>query len=134
MAITAIFDGRCVICQGTRRVVRALDWLKRVEFLDLHAHEQVAHRYPQLDAAAMMGEIHVVDGRGGLYRGFLGTRRMLRELPLGWPLWALLHLPGMTWLGGRIYRFIAHRRYSINRLLGVDLGPDCADGYCRIEP
>jgi predicted DCC family thiol-disulfide oxidoreductase YuxK len=125
--ITAIFDGRCVICQATRRVVTALDWRHRVEWLDLHRWGEVQRRYPALLPDDAMGQIHVDDGRR-LYVGFDGTRRILRALPLTFPLWLLLHLPGMTWLGSRVYRFIARRRYAINRAFGVEV----CEGVCKI--
>lgn len=129
--ITAVFDGHCLICQQTRRAVRALDWGRRVEFLDLHAQDTVRSRFPQLDDAALMGEIHVIDARGKVFAGFKGTRRMLRELPLMVPLWALLHLPGMMWVGARVYGWIARNRYAINRLFGVELAT-CDDGACKL--
>jgi predicted DCC family thiol-disulfide oxidoreductase YuxK len=131
--VTALFDGRCVICQTTRRIIHALDWFNRVEFVDLHNQALVAARYPDLDPEAMMGEIHVV-AEDGLYAGFNGMRRMLRETPLGFPLWALLSLPGMGWAGPKIYRFIARNRYAINKAFGIDLQEDdnCVDGVCKL--
>ena len=45
--ITAIFDGYCVICQSTRKTIKALDWMNRVEFLDLHDAETIMKRYPR---------------------------------------------------------------------------------------
>lgn len=129
--ITALYDGYCVICQATRRTIKALDWGHRVEFLDLHAHDAVRARYPHLEHTSLMGEIHVIDGEGRLYAGFMGTRRLLREVPLGFPVWLLLQLPFMTPLGKRIYRFIARRRYAVNRFFGVTLQP-CDDDQCRI--
>ena len=120
--ITAIYDGHCVICNTTRRLVRAFDWLRRVEFLDLHQQDEVARRYPTIDHEAAMGAIHVVDRSGRVFAGFDGTRRMLRELPLLLPLWLLLNVPGIgNWLGPRLYGFIARNRYAINRLLGVEI-------------
>jgi predicted DCC family thiol-disulfide oxidoreductase YuxK len=139
MTLTAIYDGNCVICNTTRRTVRVLDWFKRVEFLDLHQRVEVAQRYPSLDQSRLMGEIHVVDSQGNVFAGFRGTRRMLRELPLGLPLWAVLRLPIIgDWLGPLVYRFIARNRYAINRLLGVNLEQiereeaACEDGVCKI--
>ena len=131
--ITALFDGRCVICQTTRRFINALDWFERVEFLDLHHTAEVEARYPQFDHDAMMGEIYVV-GDDELYRGFAGVRRMLRETPLGFPLWLIFSLPGMGWLGPRVYAWIAEHRYAVNRFFGVDLTAedDCVDGVCKI--
>lgn len=129
--ITAVFDGRCVICNQTRRIVSALDWRRRVEFLDLHRRDEVAARFPTLDDAAVMGQIHVIDSTNGkVYAGFAGTRRMLRELPLTVPLALLLELPGLSWIGERVYRWIARHRYRINKLLGVDV---CEDGACQIH-
>jgi predicted DCC family thiol-disulfide oxidoreductase YuxK len=139
--VTAIYDGNCVICNTTRRVVRALDWFRRVEFLDLHDTEALDDRYPWLARGPLMGEIHVVDAERRVFRGFYGTRRMLRAVPLGWPLWALLRLPILgTWLGPRVYAFIARHRYAINRLLGVDRATiereeaACDDGACKTPP
>src|SRR6478735_5473129 len=103
--VVALFDGRCVICQGTRRTIKSLDWFNRVEFLDLHKKAEVETRFPELDHEEMMGEIHVV-ADNQIYAGFEATRRMLKEVPLGFPIWALLHIPGMSWLGPKIYRFV----------------------------
>ena len=132
--VTALFDGRCVICQTTRRIVEALDWFNRVEFVDLHNTELVEARYPDFDHSAMMGEIHVVAG-DKVYAGFDGVRRMLRETPLGFPAWLIFSLPGMGWLGPRVYRFIAEHRYAVNRFFGVELTEEednCMDGVCKI--
>ncbi|TVR24377.1 MAG: DUF393 domain-containing protein [Anaerolineaceae bacterium] len=120
--LNAIYDGQCVICNTTKRLVKALDWFNRVTFVDLHQHAVVAQRFPFIDQQAAMGEIHVVDDANRVFAGFAGTRRLLRALPLGWPLYLLLRLPIIGgWIGPAVYRFIARNRYAINRLLGVDL-------------
>lgn len=132
----AIYDGRCAICNTTRFMVRRLDWFSRIEFLDLHDRAEVEARFPQISYEAAMGEIHVVDSDGTVYPGFRGTRRMLRDVPLGLPVWLILKLPIIgNWLGPRLYRLIARNRYAINRLLGIDLNQtpdDCEDGVCKI--
>lgn len=127
--LTALYDGNCVVCQSTCETLRALDWLKRIDFVDLHESEDGPERYPLLSREVLMREIHVLDRDGAVFAGFAGTRRMLKELPLGFPFWLLLHLPGMEALGMRAYRFIARRRYRINQLLGRE-APDCAEGSC----
>ncbi|PJF38998.1 MAG: hypothetical protein CUN54_09650, partial [Phototrophicales bacterium] len=127
---TAIYDGKCVLCNQTRRTVRLFDWFNRVEFLDLHDWETVSTRYPTLKYEDAMGQIHVVTADGQLIGGFWGMRRMMRDLPLGMPLWALLHLPGMNWLGPKLYNVIARNRYRINKFFGVDI---CEDGVCKVH-
>jgi predicted DCC family thiol-disulfide oxidoreductase YuxK len=128
--VTAIYDGYCVICQQSKRVVGALDWLHRVEFLNIHDWQMVEARYPALDYAAALGQMHVVGEDGRLLGGFEGVRRLLRELPLGFPVWLLFHLPGMDWLGVRFYQFIARNRYRINQMVGAKV---CENGACKVH-
>lgn len=131
--LVTVYDGRCVICNTTRRLVTRLGWRNRVEFLDLHQREEVRARFPSFDFERGMGEIHVYEGQR-LYRGFYGTRRMMRAVPLLWPLYVLLRLPIIGGvIGVSLYKFVARNRYAINRLMGVDLTPqdDCAD-VCKI--
>ena len=128
--VTAIYDGNCVICKQSRKLVMALDWLKRVEFLDLNDWEKVNARYPELDWNAAFGQIHTMTEDGKMHGGFYGMRRLLRELPLGFPVWLLLHVPGVTQLGEAFYKFVARNRYRINKLVGA---PVCENGACRIH-
>ena len=129
--LTALYDGNCVVCVSSCGTMRQLDWLGRIKFIDLHDGAAWRGRYPDLRQELLMGEIHVLDGQGKLYSGFDATRRMLKVVPLGFPLWLLLHLPGSEAIGRRVYRFIASRRYRVNALLGNKL-PDCADGSCKM--
>jgi predicted DCC family thiol-disulfide oxidoreductase YuxK len=126
---TALYDGMCVLCNQTRRIVTALDWNKRVEWLDVHRWSEVEARYPFLDFATAMGQIHVITPDGTTYGGFFGTRRLLRELPLAYPVWLLLQLPIVSWLGQKVYRFIARNRYAINRMFGVEV---CETDTCKL--
>lgn len=129
--LTALYDGNCLICRSTCETMRALDWLQRIEFIDLHERALWQDRYPELELERLLAEIHVIDERGTIYAGFAGSRRMLRETPLGLPLWLLLKLPGAEAIGRRVYRFIARRRYRINALLGKER-LDCAADACKM--
>lgn len=128
--VVMLYDGKCVLCQQSLRVIRALDWRKKVEALDLHDWATVHSRYDHLERDALMGEIHVVHNERTL-AGFFAMRYVARFLPLGWLALPLLYLPGMNWLGPKIYGWIAARRYRINQFFGVDL---CEDGVCKIHP
>ena len=129
--LIALYDGRCIICQSTRGTITALDWRHRVRFIDLHDRDAWQSRFPHLKHADLLGAIHVIDECGAVFAGIDATRRMLRELPLGLPIWLLLGAPGADRLGAALYRFIARRRYRINRLFGRPI-PDCADGGCHL--
>lgn len=129
--VTVLYDGQCVICNQTKRAISALDWLGRVTWLDVHDRAAVARVAPSLDRETALGQVHVLYPDGRLVGGFEGTRAMLRQVPLGLPLWLIASLPGVRgWLGPLVYRFIARHRYRINRLVGA---PVCDADSCRLH-
>lgn len=129
--LTAFYDGNCPFCQAACASMRRLDWRKRITFVDLHENEQWQARLADLPRESLLGEIHVIDEAGALYAGFPASRRLLKELPLGWLLCLPLRLPGMDSLGSRAYRFVAQRRYRFSRWLGKP--PACDAERCAIH-
>ncbi len=129
MHATMLYDGLCVLCTQTQQFVRYLDWLGRVERIDAWQHETVQARFPEVVDEDLLGEIFVRTRGGDWKVGFFGMRYIAWQLPLLWPIAPLLYLPGMTLLGPAIYRWIAKRRYAINKLVGND----CVDGTCKIS-
>lgn len=119
--LIALFDGSCFICRAAGSIIQSLDWMNRIELLDLHeSHggEILPSCFPKLDDDQLMGEIQVLDSDGRRYAGYDGIRRLLQEVPLGVPVWLLLRLPGLDWIGRRVYQFIARNRYPISRRFG----------------
>lgn len=130
MKVTVLYDGYCVLCRQSLNTIRWLDWLRVVEPLDAQDQTAVSERYPQLNHDALMGAIHLVTPDQRVLVGFFAMRYLARYLPLLWLILPLLYLPGMNWLGPKLYGWVARRRYLINRWFG---GPRCEDGYCKIH-
>lgn len=136
--LIALYDGYCAVCRTTLAIITALDWFKRVQFVDLHT-PGIEEQYPQFTHEELMGQMHVIDEQGKVFAGFDGTRRLLKAVPLGYPFWLIMLLPGMDNVGKRVYRWIARNRYSINRLLRMPEPPareahdDCLEhGVCKL--
>ncbi len=130
-----IYDGLCGLCISSMRAVRRLDWLKRIDYVDAQdwgrVVEQLSSLSVRLDQEAVLGLIHVVTPDERVHVGFAGVRALVRELPLLVWLYPLLGLPGVRWLGPRVYAWIAANRYRFNQLLGR---PDpCRNGTCRVH-
>ncbi|NJO71071.1 MAG: hypothetical protein HC825_03920 [Oscillatoriales cyanobacterium RM1_1_9] len=53
-------------------------------------------------------------------------REMTRYLPLLWILWPILHIPGVPYLGDRIYSYVAAHRPRFLQ--------SCSSGGCAIDP
>jgi predicted DCC family thiol-disulfide oxidoreductase YuxK len=108
--LDVVYDGLCRFCIRSIRVIRSLDVLRRVAFHDANDREAVAAAFPALADADLDDAMYAVDARGRRYRGFYAFRRLAWALPPVWWLIPLLYVPGVSFVGERIYGYIARNR------------------------
>ena len=87
-------------------MLRALDWLGRLEIKDMTALPP-AELPVSLDTA--MSGMPMRTRAGQVLVGFSAVRRALAQTagaPVAW----LLYIPGLNWIGQRAYRIIARNR------------------------
>jgi predicted DCC family thiol-disulfide oxidoreductase YuxK len=119
LPVAVVYDGLCLFCIRSLKVVRALDLRRRLELHDANARADVLSRFPQLADADLDDAMYVVDGRGRVYRGFYAFRRIARAVPPLWPLLPLAYVPGVPVLGERVYASVARNRSRLG---------------CRVDP
>lgn len=119
-----LFDGECRYCQKSVRILRGLDWLGRLAFQSGRETDRLPPSAEPLDPQRLIEEMHIVTpDRRRVHVGFGAFRWMAWRLPLTLPIAPLLYLPGVPWLGNRVYRWVAKNRF--------DLVP-CHDGACQV--
>jgi len=111
MSLTVLFDDRCGKCRRFVALSSALDFAGRLDLIGL-SEPRRAREFGHFDLGALNLEMHVIDLRNRVFRGFYAIRRIALEVPLMWPLAALLVLPGASAAGVPIYAWIARTRYS----------------------
>lgn len=109
------------MCRRSVRILRALDWNHRLQFVDATNAEARAFFAPSLTEAQVMIEMYVVDERQRLHGGFEGWLQIARVVPLLWVPGLLGRLPGIRQLGHAVYRVIAANRVRRGR---------CTDDVC----
>ncbi len=108
---TLIFDGLCGLCNGTVAWIRHLDVMGRVDYHDaVHEWSVISRRFPQLNQAACLNDMHLVTRSGRVLTGFDAYRALAWTLPCGWIALPFLYLPGIGVIGRRVYASIAARR------------------------
>jgi predicted DCC family thiol-disulfide oxidoreductase YuxK len=109
-SVSVIYDGLCLFCLRSLRVVRALDVRRALEFHDANDREAVLGRYPALAGVDLDAAMYAVDARGRVYQGFYAFRRIAWTTPFEWWLLPLLYLPGVSFVGERVYGLVARNR------------------------
>lgn len=119
-----LYDGECPLCQRAIRSVKRLDWLKRLHFQNCRDTAKWPPSAVPLDLGHMLEEMHLVTpDRKRVYVGFRAFRWMAWRMPMTLPFAPFLYLPGVPWLGNKVYLWIAKRRYNL---------VPCKDGVCAL--
>jgi predicted DCC family thiol-disulfide oxidoreductase YuxK len=121
---TVLFDASCRLCGRSRRGIQRLDWLRRFRFVDANDHAAALADVPGVTHDDLLKRMHLVRSDGTILTGFEAFRAMAPSLPLAWPLVPFLWVPGVRWLGERIYDRIARNRYRFG---------SCPDDSCRAK-
>jgi predicted DCC family thiol-disulfide oxidoreductase YuxK len=121
-----LYDGECPICRKTVSILKRLDWLHALRFHNCRDTAGIPPNTAHLDPARMIEQMHVLTpDRTTAYHGYRAGRWIAGRIPLLWPLYPLLFLPGMAKLGQRAYLWIARNRFHLM---------PCRDGVCTIPP
>jgi predicted DCC family thiol-disulfide oxidoreductase YuxK len=119
-----LYDGQCPLCRKSVSILKPLDWLGRLEFRDARDPANVPPRQPPLELARLMEEMHLITPDGQhVYHGFHVFRWMAWRMPILWLIAPFLYLPGVPWLGQKIYLWVARNRYQL---------VPCQDGVCTL--
>jgi predicted DCC family thiol-disulfide oxidoreductase YuxK len=104
---TLYYDGQCGMCRRSVRVLKRLDWFGRLAYQDstvLSDEELPVSRESSLTGMPMRTK----DGETLL--GFPAVRRAMRRTPIGFLPALILHIPGVSHVGRRVYDAFAAGR------------------------
>jgi predicted DCC family thiol-disulfide oxidoreductase YuxK len=124
-----LFDGQCPLCIRSVTIVDFFDWRGKFAYRDVNDWTSISRDYPGLDQQKSLEEMQLMIPRKDRYEalaGFYAFRKIAQHLPLGMLIWPFLYLPGVPFVGTRLYRLIASRR---QRITG---GGRCSFHACEI--
>src|SRR5271167_3018384 len=119
-----LYDGQCPLCLKSVALLRRLDWLKRLRYLDARTPAALPEHARALRPERLLEEMHLLTGGGRIYHGFASFRWMAWRLPLLWSVAPLLYFPGVPWLGQRLYLWVARNRFHL---------VPCHGGVCTLN-
>jgi predicted DCC family thiol-disulfide oxidoreductase YuxK len=119
------YDGDCRLCRSSVDRLRAMDRGGALDFLNVR-DPAVLRAHPEIDPSRALERMQLVRPEGGPpLEGFDAARWIAGRLPrLRWAA-PLLWLPGMGWLGRRLYDRVARARFGFGR---------CEGGACEVRP
>lgn len=108
---TLVYDGFCPLCIRTMAQLDELDGARRLRYVDLERDTTRARALlPGVPLDEMRREMAVVTPEGKVLRGFFAFRALSLRLPALWALVPFVYAPGASWVGMRVYAWVAAKR------------------------
>lgn len=121
-----LYDGHCGFCLASIQRLRVLDLWHQIELRDFHTESNLMALHPELTPERCQSEMVLLEPDGRLSGGFGAFRRLALRLPLLWLFVPLVYVPGASWIGSRVYRWVATHRYLLHR------NPTCTTNQCTL--
>ena len=107
-----IYDGNCGFCVKVLRLFEMADVRHRLVFHDAQQRAATLARFPQLHDADLDDAMYAIH-RGIVARGFFAFRQLIWQSPITWLLIPAFYAPGASWVGPRLYRWVASKRTAM---------------------
>ncbi len=109
-----LYDGRCPLCLKSIALLRRLDWLRVLVYVDVRDPDQLAACDLPIEPSRLLEEMHLITpGARQVLHGFRAFRWMAWRLPALWLIAPLLYLPGVPTFGQRVYLWVARNRFRL---------------------
>lgn len=122
--LDVVYDGQCGFCIRSLRICQALDVRRQLRFHDANARQRVDAAFPELKSADFENAMFTVKSNRQVHRGFFAFRQVALVSPLMWMALPLLYFPGSSWLGPKIYAWVARNRSRFG----------CESEVCEMPP
>ncbi|PIR54361.1 hypothetical protein COU75_01290 [Candidatus Peregrinibacteria bacterium CG10_big_fil_rev_8_21_14_0_10_42_8] len=108
--IVVLYDGQCHLCQRSVFILQLLDQLHRLEIVNFRDPKQRKKYAAKITEDDLDRAMHIKLPDGTYYKGFFAFRKIAWHLPITRFFTPLFYIPGMPFVGKRIYARIAERR------------------------
>jgi predicted DCC family thiol-disulfide oxidoreductase YuxK len=110
--VTFYYDGECPLCARTKIVLDHFDLFHLIQFKTVqssHSSDEIISKIPMEE---LLDDIHAVDRHGNVYKGFETYKAVFKANFLFWPLYLVMLIPGVSFLGNKIYFLISRNRIT----------------------
>ena len=104
-----IYDNKCEFCIGTKNVFNKIDKKQKIKWIGINNFN---NKKLKINKKSLLKEIHLISN-GKVYKGYYAFKQISKNNPFLFPFYILSLIPGIDFIGTKIYGFISKHRYKI---------------------
>ena len=104
-----IYDNRCLFCIRTKNFIDKLDKNKKLKWIGI---DNFNYKKFKLKKEDLLEEMHLISGNN-VYKGYFAFKQISKKIPLFYIFYLLSLIPGVDFIGDKVYNLIAKHRYKL---------------------
>ena len=104
-----IYDNRCLFCINYKNKIERLDKSKRLKWIGIDSFNYKKYNLKKDD---LLEDMHLIVN-GKIYRGYYAWKQITGKISLLYPFYITSLIPGIDFIGNKIYGIIAKHRYKL---------------------
>ena len=103
------YDNTCQFCTSAKLDMEKIDKKKKLKWVGI---DNFNYKKYNLKKGDLLKEMHLISN-GKAYKGYYAWKQIAKRIPLLFPLYIISLIPGIDFIGDKVYRIISKHRYNL---------------------
>jgi len=103
------YDNKCQFCISAKKDIDMIDKGKKLEWVGIDKFKYKKYKIKKKD---LLEEMYLIDNKQ-IYKGYYAWKQIAKKIPLMYPIHLITLIPGVDFIGDKVYRFISKYRYHL---------------------
>ena len=104
-----VYDNKCLFCINTKNYFDRLDSNNRLEWTGIDDFNYKKYKLKKQD---LLKQMHLIYN-DKVYKGYYAFKQISKRIPLLFLFYLISLIPGVDFIGNKVYNMIAKHRYKI---------------------
>ena len=103
------YDNTCEFCTSAKLDMEKIDRKKTLKWIGISNFNYKKYRLKKQD---LLNEMYLIDNKN-VYKGYYAWKQIAKKIPLMRLIYLISLIPGVDFIGDKMYKIIAKHRYKL---------------------
>src|SRR3989338_5243464 len=101
------YDNTCQFCTAAKRDMEKIDRKKKLKWVGISNFNYKKYKLKKDD---LLKEMYFIEDEK-IFKGYYAWKQIAKNIPLMYPIYLISLIPGVDFIGDKVYRAISRHRY-----------------------
>ena len=103
------YDNTCQFCIDAKLDMDKIDKKKKLKWIGI---DKFNYKKYKIKKEELLKEMYLIDNKK-VYKGYYAWKQISKRIPLMYPFYLISFIPGVDFIGDKIYKIVSEHRYQL---------------------